>query len=117
MAACINNYTQPVALRVSTVSAAIDFHCLRLVTVLLLFLMFNSHLIFFFTDYVSVYLCLYTLPRFDLQFSLYSFYRVTLEKTFDYIDLNHQGCVQKCGLQFTNDQLRYHTYDISIRIS
>lgn len=50
----------------STVSAAIDFHCLRLVTVLPLFLMFNSGLInffFFFFHNICLYLCLRTLPN------------------------------------------------------
>lgn len=36
--------------------------------------------------------------KFDLQFCMYSFYRVTLvfskEKTFDYFDVNYQGCVK-----------------------
>jgi hypothetical protein len=78
MVACIDNYTQPVAVRVCTVSAAIDFHRLRPVTVLPSFLMFNSHLIFlFFAEYICVFVSLCA-TKFDLHFCWYSFYRVTL---------------------------------------
>jgi len=121
MAACINNYTQPVALRVSTVSVAIDFLCLRLVTVSLLFLMFNSHL-FFFKQNMCLCICVFIRYQDFIYSSVFTrfiewLYYSVRKRLFDYFDVNHQGCVQKCCLQFTNDQLRYHMYDISIRIS